>query len=175
MNTPNRIIRPAARALAIAVASLALVAGAQAQGHSHGGGHGGAYGGHSGPHGGYYGRGGPRYGYYGHGGSGILWGGLGLGLGLGLAGYYGSPWYVTDPGYVVVDPPVVYGSPQPVPLLGSQQPVIYPRNGQSPAQTDADSNACSQWAGAQRNATVDASVFQRAIAACMDGRGYTVR
>ena len=75
---------------------------------------------------------------------------------------------------MVADPPVVYDNPQPVPPA-DPQPVIYPRNGQSAAQTDADSNACSQWAGAQPNATVDPSVFRRAIGACMDARGYTVR
>ena len=53
--------------------------------------------------------------------------------------------------------------------------MIYPRNGQSAAQTDSDGNACSQWAGTQPNATSNASVFQRAFAACMDARGYTIR
>ena len=52
--------------------------------------------------------------------------------------------------------------------------IIYPRNGQSNAQTDADRQACNQWAAAQPGAS-DASVFQRAFEACMDGRGYSVR
>ena len=157
----------ALRALAVATASLALVGGAQAQGRGWGGHGGGHY-----VHGGYYH--GPHYGYRGYGWG---WGGLGLGLGLGLAaGYYASPWYA-DPGYVVVSPPpVVYTEPRPVPPpQDSQQPVIYPRNGQSAAQMDSDSNACSEWAGKQANATTDASVFRRGIAACMDARGYTVR
>lgn len=170
----------AARALAITCATFALATGAQAQRHDGGGG-GGHYV-HGG--GGYHGGGGhyaPRYGGYRRGGgSGWIWGGVGLGLGLGLASYYNSyPTYYADPGYVVVDPPVVYDVPQPVysqPVPArSTQPVIYPRNGQSVSQREADANACSDWAGRQPNATADASVFQRGITACMDARGYTVR
>ena len=158
-------LRSAVRTLALACASLALCAGAQAQAHGQRGGghfaHGGISTGHF--HGGF--RGGPRWGY--RGGGWPVWGGVGLGIGFGLGSYYyGAPWYVTSPDYVVVDPPVGYANPQ---------PVIYPRQGQSAAQIDADSDACSQWAGAQPNATVDPSVFRRAISACMDARGYTVR
>ncbi|MEP7101899.1 MAG: hypothetical protein ABI781_15420 [Burkholderiales bacterium] len=160
--------------LAIACASLAPVAQAQSRG-------GGGHFAHGGGHGGYHGGGhyAPRYGYR-RGGSGWIWGGVGLGLGLGLASYYnGYPYYYGDPGYVVVDPPVVYDNPQPVynqPVPArSSQPVIYPRNGQSAAKTDADASACSEWAGKQPNASGDQSVFQRGIAACMDARGYTVR
>jgi hypothetical protein len=159
----------------LALASLALVAGAQAQGYRGGGGggghtaHAGGSGGHF--HGGY--RGGYRGGFrgaphwaYARGGFWPYWG-----LGIGLGGYY----YYGAPGYIVDDAPVVYGNPQPVPAYAPPQPVIYPRNGQDAAQVDADSNACSEWAGKQPNASVDASVFQRAINACMDARGYTVR
>jgi len=170
--------KSALRSLVIACASVALVSGAQAQGHGgRGGGHY-AHGGGGGYHGG--GHYAPRYGYR-HGGNGWIWGGLGLGLGLGLASYYDSYPYYADPGYVVVDPPVVYSSPPPVvystpvPARYAPAPVIYPRNGQNAAQTDADANACSQWAGQQPNATVDGSVFHRATQACMDARGYTVR
>lgn len=162
----------ALRGAVVAVASLAMVAGAQAQSH---GGRGGWHGG-GGYHGGYHGGG---HGY--RGGPGWVWGGLGLGLGLGLASYYSSyPYVYADPGYVVVDPPtVVYDTPQPVysqPVPArSSQPVIYPRNGQTAQQMDADANACSEWAGHQPNATSDRSVFQRGLSACMDARGYTVR
>ena len=180
---PSRRIgwRVAARRSAVlALVSLALVGTAQAQGR---GGHGGWGGGY---HGGYYGgyNGGYNGGYYG-GGRGWAWGGVGLGLGLGIASYYNSYpsyGYYADPGYVVIQPQpqVVYANPQtvysaPVPARQAQQPVIYPRNGQSAAQTDADANACSEWAGKQPNATIDPSVFQRGTQACMDARGYTVR
>lgn len=163
------------RGAAIAAASLALAGGAMAQSHRGGGHFGGGHFVHA-PVGHWHGG---RPGWYGPRGSGYLWGGVGLGLGLGLASYYASPWYA-DPGYVIVDPPpptTVYSTvqPRPVPAPQPSQPVIYPRNGQSAAQTDADSDACSQWAGAQRNASSDPSVFQRGITACMDARGYTVR
>jgi hypothetical protein len=178
--------RNAVRVAAIALASFAaLTAGnAQAQSHHAGGarGPGGAHfahpghpgfrpGGHFGPG---YGRYAPRYRYYGR--PGWVWGGVGLGLGLGLSSYY-----YDYPGYVAVQPDVVYGPPQPVPLVDGSAPVqapaplIYPRNGQDAAQTDADSNACSEWAGRQPNATADPSVFRRGIEACMDARGYTLR
>lgn len=163
------------RGAILAMVCLALVGTAQAQGRGgHGGGHGGWGGGY---HGGYHG---------GHhrGGGGWVWGGVGLGLGLGIASYYNSyPYgYYADPGYVVIEPQpqVVYTNPQPVysapvPARQVQQPVIYPRSGQTAAQTDADANACSEWAGKQANATTDPSVFQRGTQACMDARGYTVR
>ena len=173
--TSGRFGKTALRALVIGCAALALTSGAQAQGHGRGGHYVHAGGGYHG--GGYYG---PRYGYR-HGGNGWLWGGVGLGLGLGVASYYNSYPYYADPGYVVVNPPVVYDNPPPVvysapvPARFAPQPVIYPRNGQSAAKTDADANACSEWAGRQPNATSDASVFRRATEACMDGRGYTVR
>jgi hypothetical protein len=184
-----------ARGAAIAVTAVALAfaaTGASAQGHG-GGGHGGgghgggAFHGGGGFHGGGFHGGGFRSGPRFRGGWG--WGaGVGLGVGIGFpAYYYGYPYpYYDDPGYVVVDPNVVYGTTQPVPQSGgpvpsqpypAQQnaPVIYPRNGQSPQQMDADSNACSEWAGKQPNATSDSNVFHRAVDACMDARGYTLR
>ncbi len=188
IDTGRKAFFSRAAVLAVAaVASLALATEAQAQRHgSRGGGGHHASGGH-----GYHGGGGhyaPRGGYYRGGGPGWVLGGIGLGLGLGIASYYNSypyayaPYgYATGPGDGVVDPSRVYSSPQPVysapvPARGAApQPVVYPRNGQGAAQIDADGDACSQWAGAQPNATSDASVFQRGISACMDARGYTVR
>jgi hypothetical protein len=158
------------RNIAIACASLALlVPAAQAQGRHFGGGHFA-----------HAGRPGFGHGYYR--GPGWGWGGVGLGLGLGL-GWGLSNYYYDDPyrGYVVVDPPVVYDSPRPVPPISRQDPaqapapVIYPRNGQDAARMESDSDACSQWAGSQPNATIDPSVFRRGIEACMDARGYTLR
>ncbi|OYU46148.1 MAG: hypothetical protein CFE44_03725 [Burkholderiales bacterium PBB4] len=54
-------------------------------------------------------------------------------------------------------------------------PITYPRNGQSAAENARDIDECNQWANAQVGAAGNASVFQRGFAACMDGRGYTVR
>lgn len=67
-------------------------------------------------------------------------------------------------------------SAQPLPLPAPiPEPIIYPRNGQSAAQTETDRQECNRWATTQPSALSDAQVFQRATAACMDGRGYTVR
>ncbi|MGE5336554.1 MAG: DUF6515 family protein [Gemmatimonadota bacterium] len=95
----------------------------------------------------------------------------------GVPYYYANDVYYTQvpDGYVVVAPPPgLESTPPPPPAPSPPEPVIYPRNGQSPQQTDADRSACAQWATQQATGK-DASVFQRAFAACMDGRGYTVR
>lgn len=127
-----------------------------------------------------HGRGGYYYG------PGPLWGGFGLGLGIGLGsayygpyGPYGRPY---GPGYVIVEPVPVYRTePQPVPAqreparAAAPDPIFYPRNGQSPAVTEADRVECNRWATTQQSAMTDASVFQRATYACMEGRGYVVR
>jgi hypothetical protein len=100
----------------------------------------------------------------------------------GLPYYYANGVYYTagpGPGYTVVAPPPGADAAQPVPPPPPPRPlpdpIIYPRNGQSPAQTEADLQECNRWATTQPRAMADASVFQRAVAACMDGRGYTVR
>ncbi|MEY8876625.1 MAG: hypothetical protein AB9M60_08975 [Leptothrix sp. (in: b-proteobacteria)] len=54
-------------------------------------------------------------------------------------------------------------------------PVIAPRDGQTAQQTEADRQECNRWATTQPSALADAELFQRATAACMDARGYTVR
>jgi hypothetical protein len=131
----------------------------------------GAYGGHGG-HGGHVHYRGPGP---------VFWGGIGLGLGVGLA--YGWPWV---PNYVVVDapPPVIVNSAPvqssvapvaPQAATAMPEPVIYPRNGQSAAQTDKDRAECVQWSAAQPRALSDASVYMRGIQACMDARGYSLR
>ena len=147
------------RTLAIALASLAFTVGpgpASAQAR-----HGGHWVGHS---------------WHGHGywAPGPLWGGVGIGIGL---GYYYAPWY---PGYVVVQSPsaVYYEAPteprEPVANV-PLDPIFFPRNGQSSAQTETDRRDCNRWATTQPNAMADASVFHRTTLACMEGRGYSVR
>lgn len=89
--------------------------------------------------------------------------------------YYANGIYYAPAGangYVVVEPPAeaATASPAAVP-----EPVIYPRNGQNAEQTETDRRECNRWATTQPSAMNDASVFQRAVAACMDARGYTVR
>jgi len=97
--------------------------------------------------------------------------------------YYSA--YNAGPGYVVVAPPagidnaqasVAMAAPAPMPApAGKPDPIIYPRNNQSPQQTEADRQDCNRWATTQPSAMNSASVFQRAVEACMDGRGYTMR
>jgi hypothetical protein len=88
--------------------------------------------------------------------------------------YYGQ---ATGQGYVVVAPPpgADVAQPAPPPAPAQPDPIIYPRNGQSTAQTEGDRRDCNSWATTQPKAMADANVFQRAAEACMDGRGYTVR
>ncbi len=109
--------------------------------------------------------------------------------------YANSVYYAPMPGqgYRVVAPPAAYAyseTMQAVPTptapaatqmyteataVAPQGTAIYPRNAQTAAQTEADIKNCNQWANTQADADFDASVFQRAFAACMDARGYTLR
>ena len=107
--------------------------------------------------------------------------------------YANGTYYVTTPGagYTVVEPPpnaeLAQGVPPPPaspipsappPPSASEpaaSPITYPRNGQSAAQNGKDIQECNQWANTQPSAAGNAGVFQRAFAACMDARGYTVR
>lgn len=124
-------------------------------------------------------RGGPYWG------PGPFWGGVAVGVGVGLGSYYyyGRPYYY-PPGYVIVEPPpVVYREAQPVPpapprepaAKAAPDPIFYPRDGQTAAQTEADRTECNRWATTQPSAMNDASVFHRATLACMEGRGYVVK
>ncbi|HEY4083791.1 MAG TPA: hypothetical protein VGM81_24150 [Burkholderiaceae bacterium] len=133
-------------------------------------------------------------GYGGHwhgGGWGPRWGvSVGIGLPLFYPSAYAYDGYYGYPSTVVVAPPpptVVYAqqpsytAPAQAPAPASTSysrpdPVVYPRNSQSAEQTESDTRACNSWAATSvPRAKTDASVFQRAIEACMDGRGYTVR
>jgi hypothetical protein len=102
-------------------------------------------------------------------------------LSLGGAPYYYADgvYYAPAPGqgYQVVAPPpgADVAQPAPPPAPAAPDPIIYPRNSQSAAQTEADRRDCNAWATTQPNAMADAKVFARASEACMDGRGYTVR
>ena len=109
----------------------------------------------------------------------------------------GAPYYYANgvyyaaaagQGYAVVAQPSGADAAQPAPLAQMApmapmapaakpmpDPIVYPRNGQPAAQTEADRVECNRWATTQPSAMADASVFQRAVAACMDGRGYTLR
>jgi len=178
------------------LAALMLGSGtALAQGHAGGGGHFGG-GGH-----GYRGGYGWRGGYYG----GWGWGGLGLGLGLYFATlplyystlwYGGIPYYYADDTYYRYDGSVhQYVTVAPPPEVqsqnGAQEPIgtdliAYPKNGQSAEQQAKDKYECHHWATVQSGfdptlgAAAAASApkrtdYMRAQAACLDGRGYSVK
>ena len=100
----------------------------------------------------------------------------------GIPYYYANGvYYTASPGrgYVVAAPPPGADAVQPPPVVPAPvvppEPIIYPRAGQTPEQTETDRRECNRWATTQPSAMADASVIQRAVAACMEGRGYTVR
>jgi hypothetical protein len=165
-------------------------------------GHGGyGYGGYRGGYGygGYRGGYGWRGGYYG----GWGWGGLGLGLYFAaLPLYYstlwwdGIPYYYAGNTYYMYDGNVgQYETVAPPPGLqnqvAAQEPVgtdliAYPKNGQTADQQAKDKYECHHWAttqsgfdptqGATATATADKRTdYMRAQAACLEGRGYSVK
>ena len=73
-----------------------------------------------------------------------------------------------------VQAPVVVSTERPV-AKGRPDPIVYPRKGQSAQEQEADVQACNRWATTQGSALSDAEVFSRAVEACMDGRGYSMR
>ncbi len=102
--------------------------------------------------------------------------------------YYANEIYYAHRGngYVVVEPPKEEVSQTPPPV---DQMFIYPRLGQSEKQQADDRYACHQWAvsqtgfdptqppgGSPEPQKIEKRAdYQRAISACLDGRGYTVK
>ncbi len=144
----------------------------------------------SGGHGGFRGQGGPG-GYRGHGGflPGLIIGGA-LGWGLGPPYYYPQEYYYPPPPEYYYPPPVE-GSQ--VPPSASQvsggKLFIYPRQGQNEKKQAKDFDKCHNWAvgqtgfdpakpplGLPNAQTIQKSGdYFRAISACLDAHGYTVR
>lgn len=117
--------------------------------------------------------------------------------------YYDNAYYLWDSsynGYVATDPPPVGGSDdaQTAPetengvvsndavaagSAGAGDIYVYPRNGQTDEQTSNDRFECHKWAVAQTgfdptrsgNTQGTAVDYRRAIGACLDARGYTVK
>ncbi len=106
--------------------------------------------------------------------------------------YANDVYYVQGPqGYTVVAPPpsnVIVEQPPPgnVAQAPQDQLFIYPRQGQSQQQEATDRYECHRWAVSQTGydptlapgaapATPKRADYQRAMSACLDGRGYTVR
>jgi hypothetical protein len=166
-------------------------------GHFGGGGH--SAGGRAGfaGHGGYGGyRGGWGYGGWG-------WGGLGLGLYFATLPYYystfwadGMPYYYADDNYYQWDGAVgeyqTVNPPADIRRQASEQSpdlMAYPKNGQTTEQQATDKSDCRVWAVGQTGidptqvATAQVAAigsnrrsdFMRAQAACLEGRGYSVK
>ena len=115
----------------------------------------------------------PRHHHH-HGGIGL--GGLVFGLAVAVPLIALASQADRAPEVVYVPQPAPLPPPAPVYAPSSRPaPVIYPRNGQSNVQLEGDNRDCNRWATTQQAAMSDAGVFQRAVEACMDGRGYTLR
>lgn len=194
----QRVTRIRSLALAFCgVAALAFTAPAFAQ---HGGVvvRGGYYGGYRG---GYYGGYRGYYGYRGwYGGFYYPWGWGGVGPGLYFATLpyyystypYGIPYYYPGNTYVLSGPAVsqyqtvaeVAGASDGRRPVWSEV-VVYPKNGQSSYQQSVDRYECYRWAVSQLGydptsaggGTVrrDLTDYNRAQAACLTARGYSVR
>ncbi|MFT5700147.1 MAG: hypothetical protein ACI8ZB_003018 [Desulforhopalus sp.] len=109
----------------------------------------------------------------------------------GVPYYYGNNlyynWQPDRNGYVVVEPPE--GILDETPTVMAAELFAYPKEGQSEEQQSDDRFSCHQWAVKQT--TYDPSQppgnvsvkelgtmrekYQRAIAACLEGKGYSVR
>ena len=106
--------------------------------------------------------------------------------------YANDVYYVQGPqGYTVVAPPpsnVIVEQPPPPGHIAQAPPdqvFIYPRQGQNEQQQAADRYECHRWAVSQTGydptlspGTAPAqkqTEYQRALSACLDGRGYTVK
>lgn len=83
-----------------------------------------------------------------------------------------QPVAVPPPPPVIVQRQIEY---VPAPQPSRPEPIIYPRNGQGAQQLEFDRQDCNRWATTQPAAMQDGSVYNRAVEACMDGRGYTMR
>jgi hypothetical protein len=165
----------------------------------YGGYRGGYYGGY-GWRGGYYGGYGWRGGYWGP--WGLGWGGLGLGLYFSaLPLYYstlywdGVPYYYADNTYYRWNQGVSQYETVAPPNGGQGQPatggagadlIAYPKNGQSEEQQGKDKYECHSWAAGQTGFDPtkgsgaaagggQRSDYLRAQAACLEGRGYSVK
>ncbi|HXC19887.1 MAG TPA: DUF6515 family protein, partial [Steroidobacteraceae bacterium] len=95
-------------------------------------------------------------------------------------------WQPDQNGYAVVDPPDNADAPSDPPNTAQMDLIIYPKNGQSKEQQAADQFECHNWAkgqtgfdptqpgGGAPGADVNRSNYNRAMAACLQARGYQV-
>jgi hypothetical protein len=119
------------------------------------------------------------------------WGGPGYGLFLdALPLYYSTLWWNGVPYYYAYDNYYVwnngiggYQSVAPPPEIRNQTTAqrgeadlfAYPKTGQSAEQQTRDRQECRTWAALQTGSNTDNEGSLRAQAACLEGRGYSVR
>ena len=98
-------------------------------------------------------------------------------------------WDPTVNGYEVVAPPEGADQPGSAPARAPDDLIIYPRNGQTPEQQAADRYECHSWASNQTGfdptrtqdettpatLTSKAEQYRRAMSACLEARGYSVK
>jgi len=114
----------------------------------------------------------------------------------GLPYYYANDtyyvWSQENSGYEVVEPPNDQGAspyaPEPPPPQGDNL-FVYPQQGQSPEQQSQDQYECHKWSSSQTGfdptqagggvppdqAGARRADYQRAMIACLQGRGYSAR
>ena len=99
-------------------------------------------------------------------------------------------WQPDQNAYAVVDPPDDADAPTPPPPppdSAQADLIIYPKNGQTKEQQAADQFECYNWAkgqtgfdptqpggGVSGNPDTSRSSYNRAMSACLQGRGYQV-
>jgi len=106
-----------------------------------------------------------------------------VGFGFGFPYHFYGP-YAYDPWLY---PYAVAPYPVPVPAPADDKPAVnlyaYPQGGQTAAQLSRDRTECHDWAAGQsdydplavkRQKTNDLANYDRAFAACMQGRNYSV-
>jgi len=101
-------------------------------------------------------------------------------------------WRESSQGYEVVDPPderVASTETPPPPPSANDDVFIYPKNGQSEEVQGRDKYECHKWAQSEsgfdptqanggvspEQAPAKRAAYQRAITACLQGRGYSVK
>jgi hypothetical protein len=91
---------------------------------------------------------------------------------------------IVQPAPVQQAPPVVQQPPPTTVAQGPDQVFIYPKNGQGQQQQATDRYECHRWAVSQTGFDPSLSAgaspqkqgdYQRALGACLEGRGYTVK
>ncbi len=109
----------------------------------------------------------------------------------GIPYYYADDVYYTSipaqNGYVVVEPPANADQPSAPPASAHEDLIMYPKNGQTAEQQAADRYECHRWAktqtgfdptvagGGAGNDPGARGAYDRAMSACLTGRGYEVK